>query len=841
MLPDFLESSYKRYKAHTTVFTTWLAETAARCGFVSSHRSTNPVHPPSTRLKGKARKEAQAAANSTKASSSKQTATHGIPSLKYIVPIADLTAQAQTIVNSTRPKIQVPQHIIDAAERAIATRRRFTSWFRKSADKVGVQEADNKKHSHFANVLEDILKALEPCFPPATPQSEALAESKDEISWANRFELLAVDQMPITEPSTECARPETTSELPHSAKVVYEIDTSEEDSVEERIFATYCLFEDLKQLRQFLTELWTDYHSGKVDLMTASVTTNTAFDLVRRSEEDFIRAYPKFNQYEEIMEPLYIFACLLRGEDPAFKQLPGDVANYAMADVAEWMYLPVYVLLSSFCDVISKGAVPVAKRGLFGLYNPHASRARMSFREAFKEDQIVLLEALPEFCLIQMFGLELPVVDELTRGLCEMSRTKQISLWLVFATQIFLDIHHIMREAVDQGLVQLRVIGSEAKSTLQSYWTVPKPAVAPDTWPKQNEMPIKQLSREIDQWILSDVFLEMKKKFKSPSLYNIANPEQSDEAYYLLSRHPLLCGTLAFKICLQIQEFGVILANAWGSVIYTAHLYNAVRQTGQLAIPWPDMDFIIDLHTPQRVFVGGAPTTPETFFKQASLMLGMSPETFAQARTPGRTARIVHSQKGPRGLEENSPVAHVLRKRYCADEPVELTMHNVEKLLNDKAQQEHGLLSRQLCRQWEKSHRLSQLQLLQTLRAALTHEIPRLQFNYVALHQRCIGLLRRLRENLHEDFVRYISPEYLDNESQLAFVVIYILQVAWGAARTSEQLGIRARVGSALLGRAGKILESLVEEQGDKEIKKLTVFCKSIAAEPPTLSEPVAN
>ena len=275
-----------------------------------------------------------------------------------------------------------------------------------------------------------------------------------------------------------------------------------------------------------------------------------------------------------------------------------------------------------------------------------------------------------------------------------MSRTKRISVWLVFATQIFLNVHHLMREDIGRGLDQLRVMGSEAKATLQSYWTGPKPAVVPDTWPKQNEMPIKQLSREIDKWVLSDALLTMKQKIKSQSPYNIGNLSESDESFYLLSRHPLLCGTFAFKIYLQVQELGVVLANAWGTVIYTAHLYNAVRQTGQLAISWPDMDFIIDLHTPQRVFVGGAPKTPEAFFKQACLMLGMSPETFARARTPGRRAGIIPSQKGPRGLEESSPVAEVLRNHYCANETVELTIFNVEGLLNDRTRQEQGLLSR---------------------------------------------------------------------------------------------------------------------------------------------------
>jgi hypothetical protein len=37
---------------------------------------------------------------------------------------------------------------------------------------------------------------------------------------------------------------------------------------------------DLWQLRRFVGSLWLDYKNGKVDLITASVTTNVAFQWV---------------------------------------------------------------------------------------------------------------------------------------------------------------------------------------------------------------------------------------------------------------------------------------------------------------------------------------------------------------------------------------------------------------------------------------------------------------------------------------------------------------------------------------------------------------------------------
>lgn len=63
MLPDYLSSSYARYKEDTHTIASWLANTAAQHGYKDGS-SVKPVEvkkPAQGRLKGKARKEAKAA------------------------------------------------------------------------------------------------------------------------------------------------------------------------------------------------------------------------------------------------------------------------------------------------------------------------------------------------------------------------------------------------------------------------------------------------------------------------------------------------------------------------------------------------------------------------------------------------------------------------------------------------------------------------------------------------------------------------------------------------------------------------------------------------------------
>ena len=153
---------------------------------------------------------------------------------------------------------------------------------------------------------------------------------------------------------------------------------------------------------------------------------------------------------------------------------------------------------------------------------------------------------------------DLPAEDEITRGLRNMVLSKQISVWLAFAAQIFLDVHHLLRGDVDRGFDDLYDIGTGAKNTLQDYLSFSRSIKAPDTWPKENDFYLQNICRSINEWILEDALLAKKKKVTVAW----GSLEDPSEAYYLLKRHPILCGVLAFHVVLKLQETGVVLVNA---------------------------------------------------------------------------------------------------------------------------------------------------------------------------------------------------------------------------------------------------------------------------------------
>jgi hypothetical protein len=134
------------------------------------------------------------------------------------------------------------------------------------------------------------------------------------------------------------------------AKPIYAIEpsTTSEDP-EEKLFALFCLFYDLSRLRQFLMNLWKDYLHNKIDLITVAGTTNTAFQLAIRTQDEILAAYPDCGDYQDVL------SIMVKVLSPN-QTVGGDEMEFEIdADMAEWLYAPAHSILDSFCDVLMPG------------------------------------------------------------------------------------------------------------------------------------------------------------------------------------------------------------------------------------------------------------------------------------------------------------------------------------------------------------------------------------------------------------------------------------------------------------------------------------------------------
>ena len=809
MLPQFILGSYKRYKSDTNRFTAWLEETAKACGGNSEElRQSQDTKP-------------------TKSGSKDQATT------KYKVPLSQFTALARVIANA-KPSVKIPHHIIGIAQRAITARKRCAAWFRKQ---VGADPASlsNKGHSHFIDILEQVLDILGVSAAKTTESQPTKAskpvdkEASKLNDTANQFSALSLDEL---EENDYLGRAGTPEQKPKEAAqdMSYELDEDYEDDLGERIFAAFCLFEDLQRMRDFIRQTWSIYRTSKIDLMSASVTTNTALGLARQATEDYDKLYPD-DSGNSLVELMYRTACILRGENPRLRQSPGDPYNMALADISEWCYLNTHVLLDSFCDVVKPGSIPSYKRGYFGVYDPGQDRSKKSPREKFIEDKIVLLQALPDFAFLGELGIPLAMEDEITEGLKKMMKTKDIPLCLTFAAQVYLDIHHTLRADVQRGFQELKITSLRTQKTLKEYFEFSKALSCPN-WPKSNDNGLKGILETIDRYVMHDIFIGHKSPESDP---------KDDESFTFLKWHPMQAGLLMFNLNLRMQTAGLLLVNAWGSVMWLAYLYNAINQEEVVFLKWPDMELIIDFHSEERIFFGARPKDVNETYKKACLMMGYAPESFA---VKGKKApKAVVSKKGPRGLEESTTVSQLFRECYSGSGSTDLSIANVSKLLNDISGDAAPKRSRKqprstllLQNRWHRTHSLTSLQLLAAIRERLVGEEPQLVFNYFGMHRRGIELMRALRQELHEKFVQYFGPQYIEDEYQLPFVIQYIFNVAMGSGAAARQLGVSAglkggsKVSSTMLMRAGNVMKDFLATKGDVGSRELRAFCKNKAA-----------
>lgn len=654
--------------------------------------------------------------------------------------------------------------------------------------------------------------------------------------WVNRFAALTVEE------------PSETSDSPATSKQVIKVELIEEQErdVEEvhlshLFFKAYCLFQDLRNMRMFISQTWTDYHDGKIDLMNASVVTDTALQFARELIQELVDSWPDLQSEDQLLQRLlYNTAVVLRGQDATPSTEVGLPYNKNMSEIANWCYLPTNILMESFAAVIEPHQIPVYKKGHFGLYDPKADRQLMSIAQRFNEDKLILLELLPEFCIIGMFAVELPTRDEVTRGIVEFTKTKKVTVWLSFAVQIFLDIHHIMRNSRLGAFGDLRMSGIRIRKTIEEFWKLSSTHPAPKFWPKEGDKEIKRIHESVKTWIDDDLLLHMRQVAKGM----VKHRDQAPEKNFLLSSHSLLCGLIMLHFQLRMQVIGQGLNNQWYDVQQLAFLYNLVHQTPNQNLIWPEMDAFIHIHKESRIFVGSRPKNAAESLARLEMVTGISSAT-KFASDARRRCPFQGAEGKARLLEPTTQVMNLFRDRYVAnDHSRSVGIVNVDKVL-DKLSKEasprtlssinkaakQGNAEELVQRKWDVSHRIGFLQVLALLKEKLYEEEPVICFNYFGMHKRSMELLRLIKAKEHHKFVQYFTNGYMPNDSFLGNLVILIHHVARGSAAASSQLGIGTSGGSRTVSRivvsCGEVMDSYLKKHGDVAMKEIRAFCKN--------------
>lgn len=834
MLPKFLQSSYARYKEDTNAFATWLLETANKCGYPPPALSA--AVPLANRANSKDKGNANDVANA----------------VPYSVTTKDLQELANVVADSA---LTVPRSILTVAKRAIKLRKTVTSWFLGQGD-----SASDERHAYFITALEKICETLEwkisqaSAKPdaqksPQPPTDNAQSEDGEAAAFLNRFAVLTVE-----EPQDTAAQ---TKPTPTESKKLVKVTVVEEDDNEAAdldlgplLFKTLCLLQDLHSMRKFLSITWSEYRDGKIDLMNAAVVTDTALqfaqDLVKDLETDW-HATLTSERNNDVQNLVFNLAVMNRGDSAAASVEIGLPYNKNMADVAEWCYIPTRVLLESFANVLQADHLPVFKKGHFGIYDPKANRERMSVGEKFNEDKIILLSILPEFCMLDAFNIHMPVEDVLTRGLAEFAKTKQVTLWLCFAAQIFLDVHHAMRHSALGAFADLRMSGLRIQKTIKEYQQLSKTHPTPEFWPKEGDEEIQGISTAVQSWIIQDLFHDLRVQ---SGLDRVGPPP---EKHTLLSQHPILCGLFLFQLNLRMQFVGQQLVTQWYDVQQLAFLYNLVVKSSPMHkdLRWPDMDAFIKIHGESHIFIGSRPRNAAESLQRLELATGISSATNFARDSRNKSEWHKPNGKDARILTPTTAVANLFFD--SGPDPLPGAAAGIagletilDQLSQQKSKQESSALTKKqrqkqaqrrpnpelsIARNWSHTHNIDVLHLLALLKTRLFEEEPVILYNYFGMHKRAVELLRLIRDKEHHKFLQYFTAGYIRDDTFISNIVILIHHVARGSAQNAQAMGLGSRSGNEICSRivvsAADVMRGYLAKNGSVACKELRVFCKN--------------
>ncbi|KAK4692795.1 hypothetical protein P7C71_g4476, partial [Lecanoromycetidae sp. Uapishka_2] len=741
MQSDLSFNAYKRYKAGTTKFATWLVEAVRNSGEDISGIASVVAPPVSIPCKGKK--------NKNNPPRREKNVSPKISDKRHEVPIQEFVRIANIIAKSPKWKAKVPSSILGLLSEVITLRKEVTSWLSRFAPN-DESRAQNDTHRYFVYVLEQvksILKSQE--FPSRKKAGDQVKEHTPVAKLSNVFQALSIeepeDQIDPVTAGAVTSNDDVDHKVVDSSKEVYDVQSMHD----EVLIASIFFFQDLNNIRQYLRSVWSDHRAGHTGLMTASILTNTAMELIQRSTKDhlvMIKQWPDAPDEEDFIYWVYAHICRDKVND---REDPDDVINMKTYEQAELVSWPAYIYLQDWITNLSLTQLSFfeaqTRKGL------SRGSSDMDPREKLEHDRVFINIMASQMHNAGIMQLNFPpAIDEVTRAFGSIWKTgKKLPLWLTFATQLLLDIQGVLQEGFDQGFETLKATGKRLTATVQHYFRESRKVKAPkESWHKSNDAGILKTVQFVAEWINKDQLSNGIRKHSKQKPEDLGIDIQP---YSLFKSNPVLCGLIDYFLNISVQEIGISLTNAYDTIISAAHLYNAVRQTKRISSEWLDMEFLIKTHTPERLFVGGLPTTPGDFSKRYQLALGASALNFAKN---GRNPKYIESTKDglSRRMRKSLPIHDIFCGRYRGlEQKANLSNENVEALLTGQASRSSKEGPIAIYRkQWMKTRKLNSVELLSVLEESLKAEEVHLHFDYISMHFCCAALLNTLRLSLIE-------------------------------------------------------------------------------------------
>ncbi|KAF2494410.1 hypothetical protein BU16DRAFT_589236 [Lophium mytilinum] len=580
------------------------------------------------------------------------------------------------IVQSGPPLIQISDDVLRTIDQVICLRKKHTATF-TTLSRVDLKtRQQNDSHIYFTSVLErvrdDLYNHQKRTPRDTTSIEDILTTAEPDMS------LAALSEQPSVNYREE--RLEPGDVLPDLASTA----TIEEDMPlnldSERQIAIDFFLDDLMEVRVYLREIWTIYKERRITLVTASLVTNFAIDILKRAVVD-------------LQEDL--------------SQLTGDVELINPAIIDCWTQVCKEAGISVDLPTPEKYAqVPSLV----------AAADRMCVQVLVPQPDATLVPALLEG--FEQLGRYRPdasflAEDELTKCLSVSNASDEKEEWRYLALQILVDVHKVLRTSVQDPIKDLETVVVNTLTSVDEFFHRER-ALGLDT----SEVRIEDfvgLGQAILDKVAPDCVAEAVEKANKIQISQSTNskkrrkrkgkqnsnqsevPKQAEEApppYFLYGNNPILCGVNIYGMQAPLQNLSITRLVLHAHVLSVIHLYNTLIQCGFLEEMWQDLEYVINVHTPLRLFAGSRPTKPEEFSNRAYLVWGVSAAQVAKNRgrwattNPDRYQYAGNDAQRKRGFQIESPLMLLLRERYRAEGPSPMAVQNLSAYLVKRLDEE---------------------------------------------------------------------------------------------------------------------------------------------------------
>ncbi|CAO1599330.1 hypothetical protein XANCAGTX0491_003062 [Xanthoria calcicola] len=638
LLPEAIASCYVRYKAYESAILGWVVLVSNSCGYK------------------KAPKPGNRSSNTSESTTSSTTPN----AKKYIVPRDEILPRVEQIVNCTQ-RVQVPAYVVSYLRKSIADRERCDTWFQEYyAGDFSVGDS-TEAHIRFTEMLKRMLVTLSQ--PQKLPISKSLVDLRKETDGKPCYEDLRrsgqVEDLETEEESFDSSDGSTTAisedemDLQTVTEKVYEAESTDDA---DRLLAVYELLRRLRQIRDYVKDTWSNYRERHISLIHATIVTNAGIDCALDLEQKFSTTFPKSPVWGDLIDLVFPEMTADWHKDPSALS-PEKIRDMDMIFLAPTMQLKVFLDVFEGVDedwdkTWLQTWVPAVNK----VYDPRSDISKLSCHDKLYRTIVILDSMIPEVALHTKVGTS-STRNRVTTGFQDILDTRRVRLWVVFSFAILCDIHLVLGHNVFRPFKDMRQQLARARKENHDYVKNTGNTLMDGCRHELNENSLRL--GEMIAW--DDLLMEMRSLVFKPSQY----VSHSQLPLFLLSHHPLLCGSVATNFRLGWQRCALCVADIWHHTSAVLHLHSALKHEGCLPTPLPFLDGLQELYGVEKVFFGSPPTRPQAYLNHYLLLLGFSIQWFASNKRKGAQARS-NKSKGERvrDLTDMRPLLQFLEKQY---------------------------------------------------------------------------------------------------------------------------------------------------------------------------------